>query len=114
GVGTILKKGLMGSYIEIELKVPDELRAGLVFKGSITVDGISLTIASVTRDGVRVALVPHTIANTTLEDKAVDSSVNIETDIIGKYVESKLHGKKIEGRVTESFLAEHGFTTKKE
>ena len=113
GVGTIIKKGLMGSNVEIELKVPDELRAGLVFKGSIAVDGISLTIASVTKDGVRIALIPHTLANTALEDKAVGSEVNIETDIIGKYVESQLHGKKKVDRVTESFLAEHGFLPKK-
>ena len=112
GVGTIIKKELMGGSVEIELKVPDELRAGLVFKGSITVDGISLTIASVTKDGVRIALIPHTLANTTLEEKTVGSAVNIETDIIGKYVESKLHGEKKVERVTESFLAEHGFITK--
>ena len=59
----------MGSHIEMEIEVPDELRAGLIFKGSIAVDGISLTIASITKDGVRIALIPHTLANTTLEEK---------------------------------------------
>lgn len=109
GVGLILSKGLMGSNIELEIKVPDELRSGLVFKGSIAVDGISLTIASVTKDGVRLALIPHTLANTTLEDKVIGSKVNLETDIIGKYVENQVKGNIKDGRVTESFLAEHGF-----
>jgi riboflavin synthase len=112
GVGTILKKGMMGSHIEMEIQVPDDLRSGLTFKGSIAVDGISLTIASVTKDGVRIALVPHTLGKTTIEDKAVGSNLNIETDIIGKYVENQLKGNIKDGRVTESFLAEHGFLGK--
>ncbi len=113
GVGAILKKGLMGSHIEMEVEVPQELRSALVFKGSIALDGISLTIASITKDGVRIALVPHTLANTTLEEKAVGAKVNLETDIIGKYVENQVKGNIKDGRVTESFLAEHGFLGKK-
>ncbi len=113
GVGTITKKIVTGSGIEMEIKVPDDLRPGLVFKGSIAVDGISLTIASVTREGVRIVLIPHTLANTTLEEKTVGAKVNIETDIIGKYVENQVEGNKKEGRVTEGFLAEHGFLNKK-
>ncbi len=112
GVGTITKKIVTGSGIEMEIKVPDDLKSGLVFKGSIAIDGISLTIASVTREGVRIALIPHTLANTTLEEKTVGAKVNIETDIIGKYVEKNLEGTKKEGRVTEGFLAEHGFLKK--
>ena len=114
GLGTILEKGLRGSHIEMEIEVPDECRGGLVFKGSIAVDGISLTIASVTKSGVRIALVPHTLANTTLEEKRVGAKINLETDIIGKYVENQLKGNIKDGRVTESFLAEHGFMGKKD
>jgi riboflavin synthase len=112
GVGTILKKNLMGSHIEMEIEVPDKLRGGLIFKGSIAIDGISLTIASITKDGVRLALIPHTLANTTLEEKQVGSELNIETDIIGKYVSNQVEGSSKEGRVTEGFLAEHGFIKK--
>lgn len=114
GVGTIIEKIVTGSGIEMVIEVPDNLRPGLVFKGSIAVDGISLTIASVTREGVRIVLIPHTLDNTTLEEKGVGAKVNIETDIIGKYVENKLEGNKKEGRVTEGFLAEHGFVKKKD
>ena len=112
GTGTILNKIVTGSGIELEIEVPDEFRGALVFKGSIAVDGISLTIASITKEGVRLVLVPHTLASTTLEDKVVGAAVNLETDIIGKYVENQLKGNIKEGRVTESFLAEHGFLTK--
>ena len=112
GVGTIIEKIHSGNHIMMEIKVPDNLRPSLVFKGSISIDGISLTIASVTREGVRIALIPHTLENTTLEKKTVGAKVNIETDIIGKYVEKKLEGDKKEERVTEGFLAEHGFTKK--
>lgn len=112
GVGAIIKKGLMGGHIEMEISVPEELRSSLVFKGSIAVDGISLTIASITKDGVRLALVPHTLANTTLEEKPLSAKVNLETDIIGKYVENQVKGNIKDGRVTESFLAEHGFVKK--
>ncbi|MBE9531833.1 MAG: riboflavin synthase [Proteobacteria bacterium] len=112
GVGSIVSKGLMGSHIEMEIKIPDSLKAGLVFKGSVAIDGISLTIASITHEGVRLALIPHTLAKTTLEKKAVGAAVNIETDLIGKYVENQVKGNIKDGRVTESFLAEHGFVKK--
>ena len=56
-------------------------------KGSITVDGVSLTVAGVEADGIEVALIPHTLAETTLSDRAVGDPVNIEVDVLAKYAE---------------------------
>jgi riboflavin synthase len=70
----------------IEISLPRELAAQTVLKGSIAIDGISLTVARLTFDRVGVQIVPHTWAHTTLPDAHVGDSVNIETDVIGKYV----------------------------
>ena len=59
----------------------------MVEKGSITVDGVSLTLVSVTPDQFRIALIPHTLQVTTLGRRAIGDAVNIETDILGKYIE---------------------------
>lgn len=84
----------------------------IVEKGSITIDGISLTVAEVTENDFRVSIIPHTQANTILADRDVGDVVNLETDIIGKYVEKLLTGQnppKKESKLTMEFLAEHGF-----
>ena len=90
---------------------PDLLRY-IVEKGSITIDGISLTVAAVTEKDFQVSIIPHTQANTVLADRTVGDVVNLETDIIGKYVEKLLAGgqsPKKESKLTMEFLAEHGF-----
>jgi riboflavin synthase len=90
--------------------------------GSITIDGISLTLVSVTDDSFTVSIIPHTLAQTILEDKNPGDTVNLECDILGKYMERLLFFKgkdsdsvsksptaSTSGRVTEAFLAQHGF-----
>ncbi len=67
--------------------VPPAQTRQMVEKGSVTVDGVSLTIVDVTRDTFRVALIPHTLQVTTLGQRKVGAAVNIETDILGKYIE---------------------------
>ena len=94
--------------IELEVSLPEPLLSQLVKKGSVAVDGISLTISGVTESGFTSAVIPHTLKKTTLVGKNPGDSVNIETDIIGKYVERLLAGHK-GGGITEAFLAEHGF-----
>jgi riboflavin synthase len=83
-------------------------------KGSITVDGISLTINEVTEQGVRVAMIPHTAKVTTLGMKQVGEMVNLEADLIGKYVESLLHERQGVPRPTikidRDYLARRGLT----
>lgn len=90
---------------------PEVLRY-IVEKGSITIDGISLTVAAVTEKDFQVSIIPHTQANTVLADRTVGDVVNLETDIIGKYVEKLVTGgqpEKKESKLTMEFLAEHGF-----
>ncbi len=92
----------------------DGLLRYIVSKGSIAIDGISLTVASVDDTGFTVSIIPHTISETTLHEKKIGDIVNIETDIIGKYVE-KLTGASASGRLSGNyedarlFLEENGF-----
>jgi riboflavin synthase len=82
----------------------------VVQKGSIAIDGISLTVNEHWREEVQITLIPYTIEKTTLKDKKAGDRVNLEADILGKYVE-KLIGQrdKKSGEVDRSFLIEHGF-----
>ena len=89
-----------------------ELLRYIVEKGSITIDGISLTVAAVDETSFSVSLIPHTAAVTTLGKKRAGDTVNLETDIIGKYVEKLLRpAPELErrGGISLEFLAENGF-----
>lgn len=102
-------KGIVssGENVELTVSVPSGLMPQIVKKGSIAIDGISLTVADLGADFVSIAVIPHTLKNTNLLSKKEGSKVNVETDILGKYVE-KFFAKK-ESRITETFLSEHGF-----
>ena len=83
-------------------------------KGSITIDGISLTVAKVEEEGFQVSVIPHTGEETTLLEKVPGDSVNLENDVIGKYVErllglGKSEEEKKESGITMEFLQEFGF-----
>lgn len=90
GVGVIRSRHQDGNAIFFAIEVPSEILRYCVAKGSITVDGISLTINDVTDHGFSVAIIPHTAKVTTLGLKQVNDSVNLESDLIGKYVERLL------------------------
>jgi riboflavin synthase len=90
GVGEIVSLGLDGEWATLWVKVPEALARQMVAKGSVTVDGISLTIVEVTRDRFSIALIPHTLDVTTLGVRKAGDAVNIETDILGKYVQRML------------------------
>jgi len=115
--GVLLARVKKGTGQELEFNIDQEFQRLLVHKGSVTVDGISLTVAALTEKGFRVAVIPHTIENTTLQKLGTGGAVNIETDIIGKYVERFMRlakdegpgATKREGNITAGFLAEHGF-----
>lgn len=82
----------------------------VVAKGSITIDGISLTVNTATDEGFSVNIIPHTAVSTTLQFRKPGDEVNIETDILGKYVERLLTGKKERGTgLTLELLAKNGF-----
>ncbi len=108
GVGVLKKKIIKGGSAEIYISIPQGLMRQVVKKGSIAIDGISLTVADIEGDLVKAAIIPHTLNNTSLKAKKEGARVNIETDIIGKYVEKFFSAKEGKG-LTEGFLAEHGF-----
>jgi len=89
--------------------VPGEHARYLVEKGSVTIDGISLTVNSVSLEGFSVNIIPRTFAHTTLEHIRAGDDVNIETDIIGKYVERLVQPWKTGGDLSMRLLAENGF-----
>lgn len=92
GLGHVNQIDREGEWTHMSFRVPPELTRAMVEKGSVTVDGISLTIVAVDETTFRVALIPHTLQVTTLGNRMVDDPVNIETDILGKYIQ-KLLGK---------------------
>ncbi len=87
GLGVIKAKNNMGNFFEIAFEVPALLSSYLVEKASIAIDGISLTIASIKNNLFTVAVIPHTLENTTLNFTPVNTPVNIEIDILSKYVQ---------------------------
>lgn len=107
-VGILVGRAAEGETILLEFELPQEYLPYVAPKGSIAVDGISLTVTEVTERGFGVAIIPHTLANTTLAGARVGQRVNIETDIIAKYV-ARLTGVRVSGGLTREFLAEHGF-----
>ncbi len=107
-VGRIREKREEGNGWRIFFDAPDAILRHVIKKGSIAIDGISLTVADVDRTGFSVAMIPHTAKLTTLGFKTVGNSVNIESDIIGKYVERLLTGR-LDGGVSLDTLKKAGF-----
>lgn len=92
GIGKVAAIEREGDWVIMRFQVPETLTRQMVSKGSITVDGVSLTLVDVTEDQFSVALIPHTLDVTVLGRRQVGDRVNIETDIIGKYLEKMLGG----------------------
>lgn len=113
GPGTILSMTKDDNAVWITVETDHSLLKYVVDKGSITIDGISLTVAKVTDRTFSVSLIPHTGTHTTLLDKKPGDTVNLETDMVGKYVEKLLHFKEEEkntsSNITMDFLKKHGF-----
>jgi riboflavin synthase len=100
GTGVIeALRELGGGNWELVVRVPEELDKFLVYKGSITIDGISLTIASVQDGLVKVAIIPHTYEVTNLAGRKAGDRVNIECDVIAKHVARLLEGLQLPGRI---------------
>ena len=92
-----------------EFEIRPEYQRHLVEKGSVAVDGISLTVVRVRKDSFTVSVIPFTAKETTLGAKKVGYTANIETDLIGKYVERLLTLKKEKSKITEDWLREKGW-----
>ena len=108
GCGTVTAKLPKGRDFQLRIRCGRVLAAQSVLKGSVTVDGVSLTISALGDDWLGVDLIPNTASATTLGAKAVGDKVNLEGDIVGKYIARQT--RIVEGGLTESALAAAGFT----
>ena len=111
GMGKIRERKADGDSIWLTVEAPPDVMRYLVFKGSIAIDGISLTVATCDEDSFSIAIIPHTSEHTTLTAKRDGAVVNLEADLIGKYVEKLLlpHAQARAGGVSMDKLKEHGY-----
>jgi riboflavin synthase len=116
GTGTIAGMEKEGNATWVRIRTAAALLALIVEKGSIAIDGISLTVAQVGAEDFAVSIIPHTSANTTLLRKRIGDTVNLENDIVGKYVQRLVGQAQPQpqqqphrSRITEEFLRENGF-----
>ena len=108
GTGTIASQKREDNAVWVKIKTPAPLLRYIVEKGSIAIDGVSLTVAAVTDTDFSVSIIPHTGAQTILLGKKPGDPVNLECDVIGKYVE-KLTAPHKTGGISTNCLAENGF-----
>ena len=113
GVGNVAEMKRESNAVWVKISAASEILRLIVEKGSIAIDGISLTVAEVSDRNFSVSIIPHTGSETTLLKKKIGDKVNLENDIVGKYVEKLLQPKsvpsKTESKITMEFLREHGF-----
>ncbi|OQX13367.1 MAG: riboflavin synthase [Thiothrix lacustris] len=114
GLGEVVSRHEDARSVRFTIRAPDALAKYIAAKGSITVDGTSLTVNKVNGSSFELNIVPHTLEETIIADYRSGSAVNLEVDVIARYLERLLLGEKAAhaasgGGLTESFLAEHGF-----
>ena len=115
GTGILRERTQAGNTLLLTLEMPEPILRYCIPKGSITVDGVSLTINSVSENGVSVAIIPHTAKVTTLGIKQPGDAVNLESDLIGKYVERLLQNsgklpEKAAPVIDRDYLQKRGLT----
>lgn len=107
---TIKERREEGGSVLFTISYPEEFGPYLIPQGSVAVDGISLTVAHLSHDTFTISMIPHTLSKTTFQYRQVGDVVNIEFDLLGKYVHRLLTVKKEErGQLDQHFLQEHGF-----
>lgn len=109
GVGSLSSKRQSGDFLELWIDVPAEVEPWLIEKGSVAVDGISLTVNQLRGSGFSLMLIPETQVATTLASKAIGAKLNLEGDLIGKYVARLLERRGGPPRIDEAFLKDNGF-----
>ncbi len=109
GTGRVKSIHSDGNAIWYQVSCAKDILAGIVEKGSIAIDGISLTVAKIDGTSFSVSIIPHTLDNTILESKQVGDVVNLENDIIGKYVMKNMEGEKKSGGLSKELLMKNGF-----
>jgi len=107
-IGIIIARKERGTHFELTIQIPKEWIQYVVEKGSIAVDGVSLTVNQCFENNFTVNIIPHTAQVTILGKRKIGDKVNIETDLIGKYV-AKLLAIREEKKLNENFLKEYGF-----
>ncbi|WP_298184458.1 riboflavin synthase [uncultured Pseudomonas sp.] len=116
GVGEIIARADNARAVQFTIRAPRELAKYIAHKGSITVDGTSLTVNAVNGAEFELTIVPHTLAETIMVDYRAGRSVNLEVDLLARYLERLLLGDKAAepaaSSMTASFLAEHGYLNK--
>ncbi len=111
-VGTVVAREGDARSIRLMIEVPTEVGRYLAKKGAVCVDGVSLTINEVSAQAFEVNIIPHTAEGTIIGDYAVGSAVNIEVDLLARYIERLLdHGEKVEvdAGISREFLKAHGY-----
>lgn len=109
GVGTIVKKERQENAVYFTIQLEEELSRYCIPRGSVAIDGTSLTIFSIAGNLLTISLIPLTFQDTIIGQKNVGDVVNIENDMIGKYIVQQLQTDKPKQTLTQSFLAENGF-----
>ena len=113
GQGTIIGKDHVGNSIVFRITTDSDILHYIIYKGSITVDGASLTVSKVGTSWFEISIIPHTIGNTILQYASIGTIVNLETDIFGRYIEHFMKGSTKEsdttGKVTMDTLLSNGF-----
>ena len=94
----------------LRLRCPDALRSMIAEKGSVALNGVSLTVAAVEEDGFSVALIPHTLKTTTLGEAAAGRDLNLEIDVLARYVARRLAGGQTPEGLTESWMRLEGYS----
>ncbi|GLP96882.1 riboflavin synthase [Paraferrimonas sedimenticola] len=113
GMAKCVERNALGEAIEFWIEPPAELARYIPHKGSVTIDGVSLTVNQLDGARFRLTIVPHTALETTLVDLQVGDSINLEVDLIARYLERLMQGRSAEGNasqgVTMAQLAKAGF-----
>jgi riboflavin synthase len=112
GVGVVVNRREAARSVQFRIKAPEALAKYIAEKGSVCVDGVSLTVNAVHGAEFEVNIVPHTLAETTLGVIKADSEVNIEVDVVARYLERLMLGGRAAhsgSEITRDFLARHGF-----
>ncbi|PJK15993.1 riboflavin synthase [Chryseomicrobium excrementi] len=109
-VGTITSILANQNAIQMTIQFPENFRPYVIQKGSITVDGVSLTIFGLSQRELMISIIPHTVDKTILHSKKVGDSVNLEFDVLGKYILGAAEAKKSpQSKVTHDFLQKNGY-----
>jgi len=113
GIGEVIEKEHLSRFTLFTIAIPESLDRYIVEKGSVAIDGISLTVNSCSKGRFSVAVIPHTAKLTTISFRKSGDKINIEVDLIGKYIEKLLLAGHIKTEkltnIDTEFLAQHGF-----